>query len=118
MLNTENGFITSFAIQPVIKKGNIGIIAQTGLFLGIMMDIVTSNHPSIGFSKSWEWETKYDVEDYEVLDFLLKDEQTKVIGMYMEGIKNGRAFTTLLPVLRSPSWFSRAEGLSTAKKQL
>ncbi|AAB89317.1 acetate--CoA ligase [Archaeoglobus fulgidus] len=92
VLNTENGFITSFAIQPVIKKGNIGIIAQTGLFLGIMMDIVTSNHPSIGFSKIVGMGNKIDVEDYEVLDFLLKDEQTKVIGIYMEGIKNGRAF--------------------------
>ncbi len=92
VLNTENGFITSFAIQPVIKKGSIGIIAQTGLFLGIMMDIVTSNHPSIGFSKIVGMGNKIDVEDYEVLDFLLKDEQTKVVGMYMEGVKNGRAF--------------------------
>ncbi|WP_290623682.1 acetate--CoA ligase family protein, partial [Archaeoglobus sp. UBA231] len=92
VLNTENGFITSFAIQPVIRKGNIGIIAQTGLFLGIMMDTVASNHPSIGFSKIVGMGNKIDVEDYEVLSFLLKDEHTSVVGLYMEGIKNGRAF--------------------------
>jgi len=92
VLNTENGLITSFAIQPVIRKGSIGIIAQTGLFLGIMMDIVASNHPSIGFSKIVGMGNKIDVEDYEVLDFLLRDQHTSVVGMYMEGIKNGRAF--------------------------
>ncbi|WP_202319009.1 acetate--CoA ligase family protein, partial [Archaeoglobus neptunius] len=92
VLNTENGFITSFALQPVIRKGSIGIIAQTGLFLGIMMDIVASNHPSIGFSKIVGMGNKIDVEDYEVLDFLLRDSQTGVVGMYVEGIKNGRAF--------------------------
>ncbi|MET1123811.1 MAG: CoA-binding protein, partial [Archaeoglobaceae archaeon] len=32
ILNTDNGLITSFALLPVIKKGSVSIIAQTGLF--------------------------------------------------------------------------------------
>lgn len=43
---------------------------------------------------------KVDVEDYEVLDFLLKDEKTSVVGMYVEGVKNGRA---LFEVARNAS---------------
>ncbi len=92
IFNTDNGLISSFAIIPRIRKGDISIIAQTGLFLGIMMDSIMSNHPSIGFSKIVGMGNKIDVEDYEVINFLEKDEKTKVIGIYMEGIRNGRAF--------------------------
>ena len=92
IFNTDNGLITSFAIIPKIRPGNISIIAQTGLFLGLMMDNVMSNHPSVGFSKVVGMGNKIDVEDYEVIDFLERDEKTKVIGIYMEGIRNGRAF--------------------------
>ncbi|AGK60874.1 Acyl-CoA synthetase (NDP forming) [Archaeoglobus sulfaticallidus PM70-1] len=92
VLNTDNGFITTFAKMPIIKVGDIGIVAQTGLFLGIIMAHVATSHPSIGFSKIVGMGNKIDVEDYEVLDFLLDDEKTKVIGMYIEGLKNGRSF--------------------------
>ncbi len=92
VLNTDNGLITSFALLPFIKKGDIGVIAQTGLFLGVIMGTVATNHPSIGFSKVVGMGNKIDVEDYEVLHFLLNDPKTKVVGMYMEGIRNGRAF--------------------------
>ncbi len=92
VLNTDNGLITSFAMLPIIKDGSIGLIAQTGLFLGIMMGHVATNHPSIGFSKVVGLGNKIDVEDYEVLDFLLKDEKTSVVAMYIEGFRNGRAF--------------------------
>jgi len=102
VFNTENGLITSFAILPVIRKGSISIIAQTGLFLGILMDTVVSNHPSIGFSKIVGMGNKIDIEDYEVLDFLLKDQHTSVIGIYMEGIKNGRAFYNVLKDAKKP----------------
>ncbi|MEM4540782.1 MAG: acetate--CoA ligase family protein [Archaeoglobaceae archaeon] len=92
ILNTENGLITSFALLPYIRRGNIGIIAQTGLFLGLLMEIVTTNHPSLGFSKIVGLGNKIDVEDYEVLNFLIRDPDTKVIGIYVEGFRNGRAF--------------------------
>ncbi len=102
VLNTDNSFITTFAKMPVIRVGKIGIVAQTGLFLGIMMAHVATNHPSIGFSKVVGMGNKADVEDYEVLDFLLDDEGTKVIGMYMEGVKNGRAFYEVSKQAKKP----------------
>ncbi|MDI9646526.1 MAG: CoA-binding protein, partial [Archaeoglobales archaeon] len=92
ILNTDNGLITSFALLPYIKRGNIGIIAQTGLFLGLLMEIVATNHPSLGFSKIVGLGNKIDIEDYEVLNFLIKDPNTNVVGIYVEGFRNGRAF--------------------------
>ncbi|MDK2796277.1 MAG: hypothetical protein PWQ58_1476, partial [Archaeoglobaceae archaeon] len=91
-LNTETGFITSFAPLLGVNKGNIGLIAQTGLFLGVLMVSIISNHPSVGFSKIIGMGNKIDVQDHEALDFLLRDDKTSVVGIYMEGIRNGRAF--------------------------
>jgi acyl-CoA synthetase (NDP forming) len=90
--NPESGFTSSFAILKEIKRGNIGIIAQTGLFLGILMNHIATSHPSIGFSKIVGLGNKCDVQDHEILDLMLQDDSTKAIGMYVEGFKNGRAF--------------------------
>jgi len=84
--------ITSFAVVPQIKEGSISIIAQTGLFLGILTESILTNHPSMGFSKIFGMGNKIDIEDYEVLHYLLEDKKTKVVGIYMEGVRNGRAF--------------------------
>ncbi|MCS7144951.1 MAG: CoA-binding protein, partial [Archaeoglobaceae archaeon] len=90
--NTETGFITSFAPLLGVNKGNISLIAQTGLFLGVLMVSIFSNHPKIGFNKIIGMGNKIDVQDHEALEYLIKDEGTKVVGIYMEGIRNGRAF--------------------------
>ncbi len=92
IMNTETGFITSFAPLRRIKKGNISIVAQTGLFLGVMMEMIASHNPGIGFSKLVGMGNKIDVQDHEVLNYLISDKGTKVIGMYVEGFRNGRAF--------------------------
>jgi len=92
IMNADNGLITSFAVIPQIREGNISIIAQTGLFLGILIESILTNHPSVGFSKIIGIGNKIDIDDYEVLHYLLRDGKTKVVGIYMEGIKNGRAF--------------------------
>ncbi len=92
ILNPETGFTSSFAILEKIKKGGIGIIAQTGLFLGILMNHIASSHPSIGFSKIAGLGNKCDVQDYEILEFMLDDEKTKAVGIYAEGFKDGKEF--------------------------
>jgi acyl-CoA synthetase (NDP forming) len=102
VLNTDNGLITSFAMLPFIKYGSIGLIAQTGLFLGVMMGHVASSHPNIGFSKVVGLGNKIDVEDYEVLDFLLRDDKTSVVAMYIEGFRNGRAFYEVAKYAKKP----------------
>ncbi|MEM0203852.1 MAG: acetate--CoA ligase family protein [Archaeoglobaceae archaeon] len=92
VMNTETGFITSFAPLRNIRKGDISIVAQTGLFLGILMESIAQNNPGIGFANLVGMGNKIDVQDHEVLEYLLKDKRTKVIGMYIEGFRNGRAF--------------------------
>ena len=89
ILNTSNNFTTSFAPLPKLKRGNVAFIAQTGLFAAAAFWWIVSKHP-FGISKIVGLGNKCDVDDAEVLEYLAEDEDTKVIAIYMEGIKNGR----------------------------
>ncbi|MEM2086581.1 MAG: acetate--CoA ligase family protein [Archaeoglobaceae archaeon] len=100
--NTETGFITSFAPLLGVNKGNISLIAQTGLFLGVLMVSIFSNHPKIGFSKIIGMGNKIDVQDHEALEYLIRDKSTDVVGIYMEGIRNGRAFYSVAKGSQKP----------------
>ena len=44
-----------------------------------------------------------DVVPHELVEYYLEDPQTKVIGLYLEDIKNGRAFFDLLRSAKRPS---------------
>jgi len=89
ILNTKNNFTTSFAQLPKLKKGNVAFIAQTGLFAAAAFWWIVSKHP-FGISKIVGLGNKCDVDDTEVLEYLAEDEDTEVIAIYMEGVKNGR----------------------------
>lgn len=89
ILNTSNNFTTSFAPLPKLKKGNVAFIAQTGLFAAAAFWWIVSKHP-FGVSKIVGLGNKCDVGDAEVLQYLANDEETEVIAIYMEGVKDGR----------------------------
>ena len=91
VLNTANNFITTFVPIENLRRGNVALVAQTGMFLGAMLrSIVSSQH--FGISKVVGLGNKCDVDDWEVLEYLAQDPETAVVGMYMEGVKDGRRF--------------------------
>lgn len=73
------------------RKGNVGLISQSGqLCLSLMEspDIKFSYAISAGNSKI------ITMEDY--IDFLVEDENTKVVSIYLEGIKEPEKFISSL----------------------
>jgi len=101
ILNTSNNFTTSFAPLPKLKKGNVAFIAQTGLFAAAAFWWIVSKHP-FGISKIVGLGNKCDVDDAEILQYLAADEDTDVIAIYMEGVKNGeRLFKTFKEVAQN-----------------
>ncbi|MFQ5382078.1 MAG: CoA-binding protein, partial [Dehalococcoidia bacterium] len=75
---------------PVTDDGTIGFLSQSGTH-GIMFTVVANAYGmhltrcvSLGNAIA------LDIPDY--LDYLTKDPATKVIGMYVEGVKDGRRF--------------------------
>ncbi len=87
--NASDGLDASFAFG-IPRKGNVALISQSGA-LGIGM-IYLANNEFVGLSKIIGMGNKLDIDDDDLIDYFAKDPETKVIGLYIEGIKEGRAF--------------------------
>ena len=88
VINTSNGLNTTFERNVMPKKGNIAVISQSGGVGACILDWACSQ--DIGISKFAFMGDKIDVDDVDLLQYLRKDRDTKVICLYMEGVKNGR----------------------------
>jgi len=75
---------------PRPMPGNIAIATQSGAFGVAALDYLTGHQ--IGVSKFVSFGNKCDVDEAEMLQYLLHDEETKVIMLYVEDIKSGREF--------------------------
>jgi acetyl coenzyme A synthetase (ADP forming)-like protein len=73
-----------------ILPGSVAIITQSGA-LGLAM-IGKTTVENIGLSAIVSVGNKCDVDEADLLDYLADQDQTKVILMYIEGIKNGNKF--------------------------
>jgi len=92
IINMSNGFTSTFVKLPAhIKYGNVSLVVQTGIFAATLFRwILTSEN--FGISKVIGLGNKIDIDDVDSLQYLSKDPDTKVILIYMEGIKRGREF--------------------------
>jgi acetyltransferase len=90
VLNTANCLNTTFERDVMPKKGNIAVISQSGGVGACLLDWACFY--DIGISKFAFVGDKIDVDDVDLLQYLGKDRNTRVICLYMEGIKKGREF--------------------------
>ena len=75
---------------PRPMRGNLAIVTQSGAFGVAALDYLTGRQ--IGVSKFVSFGNKCDVNEAEMLQYLLHDIETKVILLYVEDIKSGRQF--------------------------
>ncbi|MBX5328151.1 MAG: CoA-binding protein [Candidatus Bathyarchaeota archaeon] len=75
---------------PRPLKGDIAIVTQSGAFGVSALDYLTGRQ--IGVSKFVSFGNKCDVDEAEMLHYLLYDDETKVVLLYVEDIKSGREF--------------------------
>ncbi|MBL7119170.1 MAG: CoA-binding protein [Dehalococcoidia bacterium] len=95
IVNTSNGLITN--PYPVdydrIWKGNIAYGSQTG-FVGAQGQPLEDRAYPI--SKMCDFGNKCDINEADLLDYLLSDAETKAIALHMEAVKDGREFMDTL----------------------
>lgn len=91
----SGGITTTFMLVEKVRKGNVGLISQSGMFLGGYFRHLTTKNV-FGFSKVLTIGNKMGVNEIEALEFLRDDPDTKVIGIYLEGISDVRKFTELI----------------------
>jgi acyl-CoA synthetase (NDP forming) len=70
--------------------GNIAVVTQSGAFGISALDYLAGRQ--IGVSKFVSFGNKCDVDEAEMLNYLLHDAETKVMLLYVEEIKSGRKF--------------------------
>ncbi len=79
-----------FAFMPTVDRlsGNVGFVSQSG---GIAITIYTAAvHAGVGFSKMFSFGNAVDISPYELLDYLETDQETDVVGVYIEGTSDGK----------------------------
>lgn len=72
-----------------VKVGGIAICAQTGM---INPQAFPYGDLHYGVSKICDYGNKCDVDECDMLEYLVSDPATKVITMYLESIRDGRRF--------------------------
>ena len=78
----------SFA-RKMPEEGPIGFLSQSGALCTAVLDYARAKH--IGFSKFISFGNKADISEIDLLFYLMDDEKTKVILLYLEEVSNGRA---------------------------
>ena len=114
--NSADGLDASF-VYGKARKGNLSLISQSGA-LGIGM-IYLANNEFVGISKIIGVGNKLDIDDDDLIDYFAQDPDTKVIGLYIEAVKDGRKFMNSIkrckkPVLVVKAGISKAGARATA----
>ncbi len=92
IINTATGLTTSyFSGARMLRPGSIGFVAQSGIFVGALLRYLSS-FDGLQISKAIGLGNKVDVDESEALSYLADDQQTRIIGMYLEDVRDGQRF--------------------------
>lgn len=72
------------------ERGPLAIISQSGAICTTILDWNQQTH--VGFSRFVSVGNKADIDEADLIEYIGADEETKVIGMYIEGAQRGREF--------------------------
>ncbi|MGB8171856.1 MAG: acetate--CoA ligase family protein, partial [Nitrososphaeraceae archaeon] len=91
IFNAENGLDCAFQgharmLRP--RKGKVAFLSQSGT-IGIAF-METSD--AFGLSKMISYGNRSDVDEADMIQYLAEDPKTDVIGLYVEGLGDGRKF--------------------------
>lgn len=81
--------------------GRVSLIVQSGMLsAGFLADLMSER--AIGVGKACSIGNKADVDECDVMEYLLEDDETDAIAMYLESIPRGRRFMELASQATKP----------------
>lgn len=81
--------------------GRISMVVQSGMLsAGFLADLMSER--AVGIAKACSIGNKMDIDECDVLEYLLEDEETDAIALYLESIVRGRRFLELADRARKP----------------
>ena len=90
-LNPSAGLATSIVGLDPIKPGGVSIIGQSGVFSSGWARWIEDTSP-FGLAKVACIGNKGDINESDLLEYLTDDAETSTIGMYLEGVVEGKRF--------------------------
>jgi acetyltransferase len=93
IIRPELGLNATFA-SVTANQGNLALVSQSGAMCSAVLDWAKSNQ--IGFSSVISLGSTADIDFGEILDYLVYDNRTHYILLYIEGIRNSRRFMSAL----------------------
>jgi len=82
------------------EAGSISLISQSGATGSAIMDLAAKEH--FGMAKTISYGNAANVDESDLLAYLIKDSDTRVICMYLEGMRDGRKFMRIAKRSKKP----------------
>ncbi len=95
IFDNYSNFTTSFLPWDKVerpRKGSVSILTQSGSYAVSLMDLLAQE--GIGVSKVVSYGNRVDIGESALIEYLIDDDSTRVIGIYMESVDDGRRFIT------------------------
>ncbi|OPY78774.1 MAG: succinyl-CoA synthetase subunit alpha [Syntrophorhabdus sp. PtaU1.Bin153] len=92
VINTHHNMVQSIGPIDTLRKGNVGLIAQAGVYAA---GILTGLRNVLDFGIIATIGNKMDVSEADILEFMGQDENIKVIALYMEDVTSGQRFVDI-----------------------
>ena len=98
LVDVKNRRVFSTVTPSIWEKsmipGNVSLIVQSGMLAGAFLIDVMS-HAVMGVGKACSIGNKMDVAECDLLEYLLEDPDTGVVGLYLESIVDGARFISI-----------------------
>lgn len=99
--NLHRGLVLPFVkFHDVFTRGGVSIVSQSGGVALTFLNLLASE--SIGVAKIASIGNKLNVDENDVIEYLLQDEETEVLLVYLEGISDGRRLMQLAASSHKP----------------
>jgi acetyltransferase len=95
IINMGASLVTPFAPmhKEILKQGSVAVLSQSG---GVMYNLVNQlSNNNIGISKAVSVGNKLDLDEIDYLRYLVDDDETQIILLYLESITRGRELMEL-----------------------
>jgi len=102
IINMSASLVTPFAPmhKEILKQGSVAVLSQSG---GVMYNLVNQlSNNNIGISKAVSVGNKLDLDEIDYLSYLLEDDETQIILLYLESIMRGRQLMELAAQTTKP----------------